>query len=55
MPKSENEVLEAINAEASAELSEGELEAVAGGTKAQVQEITIKKYFDKTTSTLLSS
>ena len=49
---SELEVVEAMNAETSAELSDNQLDAVAGGTKVRVQEITIKKYFDKSSPTL---
>jgi hypothetical protein len=47
------EVVEAMKVEASAELSDGQLDAVAGGTK--FQEITIKKHFDKSTPVLMSS
>jgi hypothetical protein len=49
---SEFEVVEAMNAEANAELSDRQLDAVAGGTKVTLQEITIKKHFDKSTPTL---
>jgi hypothetical protein len=49
---SELEVVEAMNAEPSAELSDNQLDAVAGGTKVRAQEITIKKYFDKSSPTL---
>ena len=48
---SESEVVEVMNGEVSAELSDGQLDAVAGGTKV-LQEFTIKKHFDKGTPTL---
>jgi type VI protein secretion system component Hcp len=41
-----------MNAETGVELSDNQLDAVAGGTKVRVQEITIKKYFDKSSPTL---
>jgi len=49
---SEREVVEAMNAEATVELSEGQLEAVTGGGKAAFQDISIMKHFDKSTPTL---
>jgi hypothetical protein len=49
---SESEVIEALNAEASAELSDRHLDRVAGGTKAVLQDIRIKKQFDKSSPTL---
>ncbi len=49
---SELEVADAIAVEASAELSDNQLDAVAAGTKVRVQEITITKYFDKSSPTL---
>jgi hypothetical protein len=52
---SEFEVAEAMIAEASAELSDGQLDAVAGGTNVQFQEIKITKHFDKSTPVLMSS